>query len=217
MSRRLPAAADVRDAIAAARRAISFSTIPPPSSVTSVQWSLGGPGTCLFCGFEGPVVRPDVAPAFALCEATLAELHAATRGTRPGPAADAILAAVEHWVGPPRAGEATAQLPPPSEPCAICHRAPELVGDLAAGPDEAICGDCLAHATGAIDPGLRDSALETESHAAKLEIEDLERLVALEGPKLVRENATLALSLLRLLSAPGDDPPAKLLALVRRV
>lgn len=219
MSRRLPSAADVRAAIAAARRAIKLSAAPIPPSVTSVTWTLGAPGTCVFCGFEGPVVRPDSAPELALCEATLAELHAATRGPRSGAAADAVLAAVEAWAGPEREGEAPPQLPPPREACAICHRAPHLVADLAAGPEEAICGDCLAHATSAIDPGLRDDALETESHAAKLEIEDLERLVALEGPKLVRENATLALSLLRLLTAPDADRAlsAKLLALVRAV
>lgn len=191
--------------------------LPIPPSVTSVKWSLGASGVCGFCGFEGAVVRPDVRPAFALCEVTLAELHAATRGTRPGAAAEEILAAVERWVGPMRKGEAPPQLPPPSAPCAICRRAPESVADLAAGPVDAICGDCLAHATTAIDPALRDDAIATEAHAAKLEIEDFERLVATEGPALVRENATLALSLLRLLSAPGDDAPAKILALVKRV
>ena len=116
-----------------------------------------------------------------------------------------------------RKGEAPPQLPPPASPCAICHRAPEAVADLAAGPVDAICGDCLAHATSAIDPALRDDAIATEAHAAKLEIDDLERLVAIEGPALVRENATLALSLLRLLSAPGDDASAKILALVKKV
>lgn len=220
MSRRLPSAADVRAAVDAVRRSIRIAAAPVPPSVGAVRWSKGEHGECPFCGEKAPLVQPDPQPASALafCEATLAELYAATRPPLPGEAADTVLAAVSAWAGSPEPGEPPAQLPPPEDPCVVCGREPEAVPDLAAGPDVSICSDCLAEAAGAVAPSIRDTALETEAHAARLEIEDLERMVATEGPALVRRNATLALSLLRLLSAPVDDDfRAKLLALVRRV
>lgn len=220
MSRRLPSAADVRAAVDAVRRSIRIAAAPVPPSVGAVRWSKGDRGECPFCGEKAPLVRPDPQPAspLAFCEATLAELYAATRPPLPGETADAVLAAVSAWAGAPQPGEPPAQLPPPEDPCVVCGREPEAVPDLAAGPDVSICSDCLAEAAAAIAHSIRDTALETEAHAAKLEIEDLERMVVLEGPTLVRQNATLALSLLRLLSAPVDDElRAKLLALVRRI
>lgn len=220
MNRRLPSAADVRAAVETVRRSIRIAALPVPESVRAVGWSVGPRGECPFCGENAPLVAPEPAPAtpLAFCEATLAELHAATRPPAAGDVTDAVLAAVEAWAGAPQEGELAAQLPPPEDPCVVCGRDPDSVPDLAAGPDVSICSDCLAEAAAVIAPAIRETALETEAHAAKLEIEDLERMVALEGPPLVRRNATLALSLLRLLSAPVDDETqARLLALVRRI
>jgi hypothetical protein len=220
MSRRLPSAADVRAAVDAVRRSIRIAAAPVPASVRAVRWSVGGRGECPFCGESAPLVRPDPQPGapLAFCEATLAELYAATRPPLPGEATDTVLAAVSAWAGSPEPGEPPAQLPPAEDPCVLCGREPDAVPDLAAGPDVSICSDCLAEGAAVIAPSIRETAVETEAHAAKLEIEDLQRMVAIEGPTLVRQNATLALSLLRLLSAPMDDGVrARLLALVRRI
>lgn len=218
MNRRLPSAADVRDAVAAVRRSIALAAAPVPESVTRVAWAVGETGDCAFCGENAPLVRPSSAP-LALCELTIAELFAATRPPRAGDATEAVLSAVSRWAGAPRTGELPPQLPPADDPCATCRRAAGMVPDLVAGPEGSLCADCLSRAAGVIPPAIRASALEAEAHAAALEVEDLGRLVETEGPALVRENATLALSLLRLLTAPDPDGSldAKLLALVRRI
>lgn len=209
MSRRLPSAADVRAAVADARRAMRLAA-GAPAQVPA--WKKAGDGPCAFCGNEGARVSPATKPGLALCEPTVAELHAATRPPRASEDADAVLEAVESWAGP---GESAA--PEPSgEPCAVCARPPHEVADLVQGPEFSLCADCLASAATAIDPAQRDGALEQEAHAAKLEIEDLERLRLAEGPAVIRNNATVALSLVRLLSAPGDGASA-LLALIRRL
>ena len=218
MNRRLPSAADVREAVANVRRALALAAAPPPDAVTRVAWSVGEPGDCAFCGEHAPLVHPNNAP-IGLCELTIAELFAATRPPRPGDATEAVLTAVSAWAGPPRKGEPPPQMPPAEDPCATCGRRAGAVPDLVAGPEGSLCSDCLDRAAAVIAPATRTTALEAEAHAAMLEIEDLERMVNSEGPALVRENATLALSLLRLLTAPDENGAlaAKLVALVKRV
>ena len=206
MSRRLPSAADVRAAIAEARRAMHMAPAEVPA------WRKVADGACAFCGNEGARVAPEASRDLALCEPTVAELFAATRPPRPSDAATAVLEAVEWWAGP---GESTPG-DTPGEPCASCGRKPGEVADLVQGPEFSLCADCLAAAASAIDAAVRDGAVEQEAHAAKLEIEDLERLRVAEGPAVIRNNATVALSLVRLLSAPGDGADA-LAALVRRL
>lgn len=177
------------------------------------SWNRIDAGACVFCGNEGSRVAPDAKVSLALCEPTVAELYAATRPPRASEAAESVLAAVESWAGP---GESSVE-EPAGEPCASCGRPPQEVADLVQGPEFSLCADCLSAAAMVIDPAMRDGAVEQEAHAAKLEIEDLERLRLAEGPAVIRNNATVALSLVRLLSSPGDGAAAALLALIRRL
>ena len=215
MRRRVPVPADVRLAIADARRGMRAAAESPPAS-TTVEWVRAG-GACRFCGEDADVFGPAKpgTPAVLVCARTLAELVAIP--PVPGPGAADVIDVIEAWMAP-RDGEPESEpWPAPPVPCGVCGRPAAEVPALFVGEDVALCSDCASHAAeGRIDLAARDEIAGAEIEQARQELDDLDRIRReVQNDAGVRRNATAALSLLRLLAIPDAPTQQRLRALVR--